>query len=70
MKRNISRFIWCVVVSLIKVTCVGIASTKEVRLIASLNILSYDYKYKNLDSSYHYALAAFNQSNLYNQGKA
>ena len=70
MNRNISLCILCVFVSLIQFSCVGIAPTKEVRLIDSLNILSYDYKYKNLDSSYHYALAAFNQSNLYNQGKA
>ena len=70
MRRNISLCILCIFVSLIQFSCVGIAPTKEVRIIDSLNILSYDYKYKNLDSSYHYALDAFMQSSLYNQGKA
>ncbi|MCI1647100.1 MAG: DUF5113 domain-containing protein [Bacteroides sp.] len=51
-------------------SCVGTAPTKEVRHIDSLNQVAYTFRYKNLDSSYHAALKAYKEVNLYRQGKA
>lgn len=50
--------------------CAGMAPTKEVRTIDSLNILAYNYRYKDLDSSFYYADRAFNKASIYTQGKA
>ncbi|SHI98746.1 ATP-binding protein [Bacteroides stercorirosoris] len=52
------------------VSCVGTAPTKEVRLIDSLNQVAYSYRYKDLDSSCHAATRAYENVNLYRQGKA
>lgn len=52
------------------VSCVGTAPTKEVRLIDSLNQVAYSYRYKDLDSSCHAAKQAYENVNLYRQGKA
>ena len=52
------------------VSCVGTAPTKEVRLIDSLNQVAYSYRYKDLDSSCHAATQAYENVNLYRQGKA
>lgn len=51
-------------------SCVGTAPTKEVRLIDSLNQVAYSYRYKDLDSSCHAATKAYQNVNLYRQGKA
>lgn len=51
-------------------SCVGTAPTKEVRLIDSLNQVAYSYRYKDLDSSCHAATEAYQNVNLYRQGKA
>ena len=51
-------------------SCVGTAPTKEVRYIDSLNRRAYNYRYKNLDSSYHPAWEAYRHARLYHQGKA
>lgn len=52
------------------VSCVDTAPMREVHLIDSLNQLAYTYRYKNLDSSYHAAFAAYREARLYKQGKA
>lgn len=52
------------------VSCVGTAPTKEVHLIDSLNQAAYAYRYKNLDSSCHAASRAYQEVELYRQGKA
>ena len=52
------------------VSCVGTAPTKEVHLIDSLNQAAYAYRYKNLDSSFHAASRAYQEAELYRQGKA
>ncbi len=52
------------------VSCMGTASTKEVRLIDSLNQAAYTYRYKNLDLSCHAASRAYREVGLYRQGKA
>ncbi len=51
-------------------SCVGIAPTREVRYIDSLNHVAYSFRYKNLDSSFHAASMAYADVNLYRQGKA
>lgn len=51
-------------------SCMGTAPTKEVRLIDSLNQVAYSYRYKDLDSSCHAATKAYENVNLYSQGKA
>lgn len=68
-----SRFIsillfFCVLSSLF--SCIGTAPTKEVKIIDSLNLGSYNYRYKNLDISYELAKNAYDQANLYGSGKA
>ncbi len=70
MKRNILLYIFSLLVLSSFFSCVGMIPTKEVRYIDSLNSLAYDYRYKHLDTSFHFALAAHNQSSLYKQGKA
>ena len=70
MNRAILLWTMCLLLITALFSCVGIVPTKEVKLIDSLNILSYDYKYKNLDSSYHFASKALKQSQHYSQGKA
>lgn len=50
--------------------CVGVAPSREVKLIDSLNTLSYNNKYKSLNLSDEYAHAAFDNASLYKQGKA
>lgn len=52
------------------VSCVGTAPTKEVRLVDSLNQVAYSYRYKDLDSSCFAATQAYENVNLYRQGKA
>ncbi|WP_373829793.1 DUF5113 domain-containing protein [Bacteroides heparinolyticus] len=54
----------------VMVSCGGAAPIKEVRHIDSLNQVAYLYRYKNLDSSYHAALRAYQEVNLYKQGRA
>ncbi len=55
---------------MVSVSCVGTAPTREVHLIDSLNRAAYDYRYKNLDSSYHAASRAYREVGLYRLGKA
>ncbi len=57
-------------ISAVFVSCVGMAPTREVHLIDSLNQVAYTYRYKNLDSSCHAASRAYKESGLYKQGKA
>lgn len=59
-----------VCVCAIMFSCVGIAPVKETHLIDSLNSSAYSYRYKNLDSSYHAALLAYDNVSVYYQGKA
>ena len=70
MNRHLPLYILCMLLLTALFSCVGTAPTKEVRFIDSLNRRAYAYRYKNLDSSYHPALEAYNKSRLYNQGKA
>ena len=51
-------------------SCIGITSTQEVRLIDSLNLRSYNYRYKNPDIAYKSAFKAYNQAQSYSQGRA
>lgn len=51
-------------------SCVGTASTHEVRLLDSLNTRAYVFRYKDLDSSFQSAYQAYREANLYDQGKA
>lgn len=51
-------------------SCTDMVPTKEVRLIDSLNGKAYAYRYRNLDSSYEYADAAYRRVNFYKSGKA
>lgn len=50
--------------------CVGTAPSKELRLIDSLNQRAYVFRYKNIDSSCHAAMQAYQSVNLYRDGKA
>ncbi|MDO4164935.1 MAG: DUF5113 domain-containing protein [Bacteroides sp.] len=51
-------------------SCVGTAPSKEVYLIDSLNQVAYAYRYKDLHSSYHAAMKAYQGVKLYRLGKA
>ena len=51
-------------------SCNDMVTTKEVRLIDSLNGKAYAYRYRSLDSSYKYANEAYRQVNFYKSGKA
>lgn len=71
MKRlPLIRFAGLLYLCATMISCVGTAPTKEVRLIDSLNQVSYAYRYKNLDSSCHAASRAYREVSLYKQGKA
>lgn len=52
------------------VSCAGMAPTREVNRVDSLNQAAYSYRYKDLDSSCRAATRAYEQVNLYRQGKA
>lgn len=52
------------------VACTDIVPTKEVRLVDSLNGKSYDYRYRDIDSSFQYANQALRRVKLYKSGKA
>lgn len=58
----------CVLTSLF--SCLGTAPTKEVKVIDSLNLGAYSYRYKNLDTSFELAKKAYDESSLYASGKA
>lgn len=51
------------------ISCVGLAPTKEVHGVDSLNQIAYNYRYKDLDSSCHAAMRAYQEVSLYQQGK-
>ncbi len=51
-------------------SCTDMVPTRERRLIDSLNEEAYDYRYRDLDSSWHYAERAYNAVNFYHSGKA
>lgn len=51
-------------------SCSDIVPTKEIRLVDSLNRKAYDYRYRNLDSSFQYANLALRHVKLYKSGKA
>lgn len=67
---HISIYVFCLFIICFLFSCVGFAPTKEIQLIDSLNNKAYNYKYKDLDSSFYYANKAFQYSNIYAQGKA
>lgn len=52
------------------VSCVGTAPGREVRLVDSLNLVSYEWRYRNLDSSQVAARRALQSVGLYSSGKA
>lgn len=52
------------------VSCVGTAPGREVRLVDSLNQVSYEWRYRNLDSSQVAARRALQSVGLYSSGKA
>lgn len=70
MNPRISIFALCLFIISIVASCVGIAPTKEVHLIDSLNRRAYSVRYIDLDSSFLLADQAYQQANLYKQGKA
>ena len=70
ISRYMPLFTLVFVVAILLSACSGIAPTKEIRTIDSINALSYNYKYKDLDSSFYYAKTAFSKASLYTQGKA
>ena len=45
-------------------------SSSNQRMIDKLNDISYDFHYKNLDSTYYYAMLADSLSGGYDEGKA
>lgn len=61
---------YCLILTKVMSGCSGMVPTKEARTVDSLNILAYNYKYKDLDSSFYYADAAYSRATLYKQGKA
>lgn len=58
------------IVCVLAVSCVGTIPVKEMHFIDSLNLSSYVYRYKNLDSSFHSAYIAYSKASLYSQGRA
>lgn len=63
-------FISALCISMMLVSCLGTAPTREVELIDSLNQVAYAMRYKNLYSSCRAATQAYTSVKLYNQGKA
>lgn len=70
MNPRSSIILLCVVLLTTFFSCADTAPTKEVRHIDSLNQKAYDYRYRNLDSSYQAALNAYNSVKIYRLGKA
>lgn len=70
MNRYLPIIVICVLSLTSLFSCVDTAPTREVQRIDSLNRKAYSYRYKNLDTSYHAALQAYNEVSLYSQGKA
>lgn len=68
--RDISLFLLCMLVLPALFSCGETAPTREVRQLDSLNRRAYDYRYKNLDSSYTAASRAYREASFYSQGKA
>ena len=70
MSRNYLHVFILFVGLFLQFSCIGIAPTHEVREIDSLNNKSYSFRYRDLDSSYVYALEAYQKVNYYDLGKA
>ncbi|KAA6319783.1 Histidine protein kinase DivJ, partial [termite gut metagenome] len=70
MISRLSLYICCALLPATLLSCMGTAPTEEIRLIDSLNERAYDYRYKNLDSSFHAASQAYKQARFYRMGKA
>ncbi len=51
-------------------SCADTAPTREIQLLDSLNTLAYNWRYRNIDSSYQYAATAYKRASGYNLGKA
>lgn len=59
-----------IVVCSLLFACVDVAPMRETHLVDSLNRVSYAQHYKNLDSSYRAARAAYEAASFYGSGKA
>ncbi|WP_321331265.1 DUF5113 domain-containing protein [uncultured Bacteroides sp.] len=70
MNSRLSIITLCLLFISALFSCAGIAPTKEVRLIDSLNQQAYSFRYKNLDSSFLASTQAYRKASLYSQGKA
>ena len=68
--RNIPLFLLFMLLLPALFSCGETAPTKEVRYLDSLNRQAYDFRYKNLDSSYAAASEAYRKARMYSQGKA
>ena len=70
MNRHLPIYLLCGWLLATLFSCVDTAPTKEVQLIDSLNQRAYEYRYKNLDSSYNAAKKAYDEVKLYKLGRA
>lgn len=68
--RVLLRVTLYIVSYLLLLSCAGMAPTKETRLVDSLNQVSYDTHYKDLNRSYAAALEAYEAAVLHRSGKA
>ncbi len=70
MNSRLPLYILCILGLTALFSCADIVPNKEVRAVDSLNILAYENRYKNLDSSFMAATAAARRVNFYKSGKA
>lgn len=68
--RNIPFLLFFLLMISALFSCGETAPTGEIRLLDSLNRKGYDFRYKNLDSSYEASMQAYREAHLYSQGKA
>ncbi|KAA6341372.1 Adaptive-response sensory-kinase SasA, partial [termite gut metagenome] len=70
MASRSSLYVLCVVSTVTLFSCIETAPTKEIQLIDSLNEQAYDYRYRDLDSSFHFASQAYKAAKFHRVGKA
>lgn len=70
MNSRLPLYIIGVVILSSLFSCTDMVPTREVNLIDSLNGKAYEFRYRNLDSSYKYADNAYRKVSFYNSGKA
>ncbi|MEG2593669.1 MAG: DUF5113 domain-containing protein [Bacteroides sp.] len=71
MNRHLPLYVLGLLLLTTCFSCVDTAPIREVRLIDSLNLRAYEWRYKNLDSSYRAARKAYDEVGMfYQHGKA